>query len=171
MDYDRLFQVAERSRGRAKLTEADVAFVRDDIPRDLADFPHITRPEAIDHPSGFRVTGAPTGTFARSALLLAGQKALGRRAGGHLFYDKVERDLSMMITGAWFKDRVPKGAFCCSQCTLAILPVLEAGAIRYLECEPLAKNVRQVIQEREWRFAGKQNPKMLKWSLDGPQPA
>jgi hypothetical protein len=168
MDYDRLFQVADRSRGRARLPDADVAFVRDDIPKAMADFPYFERPKSIDHPSGFKVTGAPTGTFTKSALLLAGQKALGRRAGGHRFYDKVERELAMNITGAFFTGKTPKGAFCCSQCTLAILPVLEAQAIRYLECKPLAENVRGLIEDRRWRFKGAQNARMLKWSLEGP---
>jgi hypothetical protein len=168
MDFDRLFRVADRARGRGKLSGTDVAFIRDEVPKALADFPHFKRPPVIDHPGGFRVTGAPTGTFTRCALLLAGQKALGRRAGGHRFYDRVERDLAMMIMGANFEGNAPKGTFCCSQCTLAILPVLEAGAIRYFNCKPLAHNVRTLIKEKRWRFAGKQNPKLLKWSLVGP---
>jgi hypothetical protein len=168
MNYAKLFEIADKAREHGKLTGSDVAFVRDEIPRSLADFPHFERPKAIDHPGGFRVTGAPTGTFTRSALLLAGQKALGRRAGGHRFYDRVERDLAMMIMGAHFDGNAPKGTFCCSQCTLAILPVLEANAIRYFECKPLARNVRSVIEQKRWRFSGKQNPRMLKWSLEGP---
>jgi len=36
--------------------------------------------------------------------------------------------------------------------------VLEAGAIRYFNCKPLAHNVRTLIKEKRWRFAGKQNP-------------
>jgi len=50
---------------------------------------------------------------------------------------------------------------------LAVYPVLDAGAIRYFDCGPLSRDVRRVITERKWRFAGPVNPKMLRWSLDG----
>lgn len=167
MDFDRLFRLAELARRPGRLPEAEAAFVRDEVPSALADFPHFERPEAIDHPGGFRVVGAPTGTFVRSALILAGQGALGRRAGGHRFYDRVERDLAMLIMRANFEGQAPRGAFCCAQCTLAILPVLDAGAIRYFECPPLAENVRTLIEEKQWRFSGRLNASQVSWALDG----
>jgi hypothetical protein len=43
--------------------------------------------------------------------------------------------------------------------------VLEANAIRYFDCRRLAKDVRRIIDEGEWRFATPPNAKMLQWSL------
>lgn len=100
--------------------------------------------------------------------MLAGQKALGDRYGGDPFYERVETDLAMRIMRSHFHGGAPKGAFCCKQCTLAILPVLEAGAIRYFDGPPLAKDVRQMIQAREWRFSSAPNAKMAQWALSGP---
>jgi hypothetical protein len=168
MDCDRLFEIADRSRGRAKLVDADVAFVRDAAPAGLADFPNLTPPKSIAHPSGFKVSGAPVGTFLRSALMLAGQKALGRRFGGHPFYEQVETDYAMRIMRSHFDGGAPKGAYCCSQCTLATLPVLEAGAIRWFDCEELAANVREMVARKSWRFASAPNARMLAWALEGP---
>ena len=83
MDLDRLWEVADQARGRARLSSSDVKFVRDIAPRQLDSFPRLKLPASIRHPAGFSVSGASVGTFVRSALLVAGQKALGRRFGGH----------------------------------------------------------------------------------------
>jgi hypothetical protein len=168
MNYDRLFEIADRSRGRGKLTESDTTFVRDATPKALANFPQIDLPKSIAHPSGFKISGAPVGTFLRSALMLAGQKALGRRFGGHPFYEQVETDYAMRIMRTHFDGGAPKGAYCCSQCTLATLPVLEAGAIRWFDCEELAGNVREMIAGKSWRFNTAPNASMLRWALERP---
>src|SRR5262245_36533250 len=119
MDYGRLFEVADRARGRARLSAADVAFVRDEAPSALPSFPRFERPKKVDHPSGFSVSGAPVGTFIKSALLLAGTKALGPRCGGHPFYEKVEDALALGVMRSHFHHGHPKGTYCCQQCTLA----------------------------------------------------
>jgi hypothetical protein len=168
MDHKMLFEIADRARGRGKLTIGDVAFVRNTAPKALAGFPNIEPPKTIAHPSGFKVSGAPAGTFLRSALMLAGQKALGRRFGGHAFYEQVESDYAMRIMRSNFDGGAPKGAYCCSQCTLATLPVLEARAIRWFDCAELAGNVRDMIQRKSWRFETAPNARMLRWALEGP---
>ena len=71
----------------------------------------------------------------------------------------------MRIMRSHFHGAAPKGAYCCAQCTLGILPVLEANAIRYFECKPLAKDVRRMIDTKSWRFRSALNPKMLNWAL------
>jgi hypothetical protein len=122
-------------------------------------------PQAIRHPGGFNVRGAPVGTFLRSALLLSGRKALGARYGKHPFYEEVERDLAMAIMRSHFHRGFPKGTHCCTMCTLAVYPVLSVGAIRYFECAPLARAVRALVREREWRFARPTDAAAIKWSL------
>jgi hypothetical protein len=57
-----------------------------------------------------------------SALLIAGQKALGRRFGGAEFYERVEKDLAFGIMRSHFHHGYPKGAHCCVQCTLGVMP-------------------------------------------------
>ena len=166
MDYERLFTLADNARSRRKFTTADVAFLKNDMPDELAAFPRTNWAKSVHHPGGFRVSGAPVGTFVRSALLLAGQKAFGSRYKGVDFYERVESDLAMRIMRSHFHGGAPKGAFCCKQCTLAVLPVLEANAIRYLDGRPLAKDVRRMIQAGEWRFSTPANAKMLSWSLN-----
>jgi hypothetical protein len=168
MDYERLFAIADRARGRGALPDDDRRFVCETAPAELAAFPKLTPPKRVQHPAGFGVSGAPVGTFLRSALLLAGRKALGPRYGGHAFYERVEDDLALRIMRAHFNGNAPKGAFCCKQCTLAILPVLEADAIRWFDGKPLAHDVRGLIERREWRFATPPSEAMLRWSTTGP---
>ena len=163
MDYVRLFTGADRARARQRMTPDDVTFLQKTIPSDLDAFPSMKLPKTVQHPAGFSVSGAPVGTFLRSALLIAGQKAVGRR--GSDFYERVESDLAMRIMRSHFHNRYPKGTHCCAQCTLAVLPVLEANAIRYFDCRPLAKDVRRMIHAREWRFATAPNAKMAQWAL------
>jgi hypothetical protein len=164
-NVDRLWAVAERARARGPLPRTDIAFVRDTLPAALESFPRIRPPKTIHHPGGFTVSGAPVGTFLRSALLLAGQKALGRRFAGHPFYENVERDLALGVMRSHFHHGYPKGTHCCVQCTLAVYPVLEAGAIRFFDCAPLSEQVRQIIRRRQWRFARAVSAAMVRWSV------
>ena len=169
MDFDTLWTVAERARARQRLSSEDMAFVREVVPRELESFPNLDLPKAIRHPAGFAISGAPVGTFLRSALLLAGQKALGSRYGGSAFYEAVEKDLAFGIMRSHFHHGYPKGAHCCVQCTLAVYPTLEAGAIRYFDCGRLAGEVRRLIAEGGWRFVKPPNAKMLRWALRNGQ--
>jgi hypothetical protein len=165
VSFDRLWDVGERARSRGSLSRDDVAFVRDTLPSTFASFPRVKPPGKIQHPGGFTVSGAPVGTFLRAALLIAGQKALGRRFAGHPFFESVERDLALGIMRSHFHHGYPKGTHCCAQCTLGVYPVLQAGAIRYFECKPLADQIRQIVRKREWRFARPANAAMQRWAL------
>ena len=165
MDFNVLWQVADRARSQQKLASNDIAFLRDVVPVELASFPRVNLPKVIKHPAGFSISGAPVGTFLRSALLIAGRKALGNRYGGSPFYETVERDLAFGIMRSYFHHGYPKGTHCCVQCTLGVYPVLEAGAIRYFDCTELATNVRRLIQQGEWRFSKPANAKFTRWAL------
>ena len=165
MNFDKLWEVAERARAKSRLSAQDIAFVRKVLPANLKSFPRLDLPKAIRHPAGFSISGAPVGTFVRSALLIAGQRVLGSRFGGSAFYESVERDLAFKIMRSHFHHGYPKGTHCCVQCTLAVYPVLEAGAIRYFDCRPLGRAVRRLITDGEWRFVSPPNPKIVQWAL------
>jgi hypothetical protein len=168
MDFDTLWVVADRARAKPRLAPEDVSFMRDIAPDQLDSFPTVKLPASIRHPAGFSITGASVGTFLRSALLIAGQKALGRRCGGSGFYERVEKDLAFGIMRSHFHHGYPKGVHCCVPCTLAVLPVLEAGAIRYFDCRELAGAVRGLVRQRQWRFAKPADPRMVRWALGDP---
>lgn len=165
MDFETLWAVAERARTRKRLPLEDISFIREVVPQELESFPRVRLPKAIRHPAGFSISGAPVGTFLRSALLIAGQRALGSRFESSPFYETVERDLAFGIMRSHFHHGYPKGTHCCVQCTLAVFPTLEAGAIRYFDCGQLARDVRRLIAEGGWRFAKSPNVKMLHWAL------
>ncbi len=165
MDLDTLWLVAERARTKQRLAPEDVSFIRDTVPAQLAAFPELKLRARVRHPAGFSISGAPIGTFLRSALLVAGQKALGRRCGGSEFYHRVERDLAFGIMRSHFHHGYPKGTHCCVQCTLAVLPVLDAGAIRYFDCGELSRAVRRLVEQRQWRFARPVDAGMLRWAI------
>ena len=168
MDFDRLWSVADCARFRGRLSRADVAFVRNVIPAQLESFPRLKLPKVIRHPDGFSIAGAPVGTFLRSALLIAGRKALGNRYGASPFYESVERDLAFGIMRSHFHHGYPKGTHCCVQCTLAVYPVLEVGAIRFFDCAALARDLRRLIGEGGWRFSNPANPGLTRWALGEP---
>ena len=170
MDLDTLWTVAERARTTRRLPTEDITFVREVVPKDFESFPHLDLPKAIRHPAGFSVSGAPVGTFLRSALLIAGQKALGSRFAGSAFYESVERDLAFGIMRSHFHHGYPKGTHCCVQCTLAVYPTLDASAIRYFDCGELSREVRRIVTEGQWRFVNPPNPKMVRWAL-GSEPS
>ena len=164
-DLDTLWELADRARGRARLSSSDVKFVRDIAPRQLDSFPRLKLPKSIRHPAGFSISGASVGTFVRSALLIAGQKALGRRFAGDQFYERVEKDLAFGIMRSHFHLGYPKGVHCCVACTLAVVPVLDAGAIRYFNCDEMSKAVTRLVRQRQWRFARPVDPRLVCWAL------
>ena len=133
-----------------------------------ASFPQLDLPKSIRHPGGFTVSGARVGTFLRGALLIAGQKVHGKRYGDSRFHEGVEKDLAFGILRSHFHHGYPKGAHCCVQCTLAVYPVLEAGAIRYFDCAELSRDLYRIIQQGEWRFAKPANARMVNWALRLP---
>jgi hypothetical protein len=165
MNLDTLWAVADRARAKPRLAPQDLSFVRDVAPEALDAFPRLKLPASVRHPAGFSISGASVGTFVRSALLVAGQKALGRRFGGAEFYERVEKDLAFGIMRSHFHHGYPKGVHCCVQCTLAVIPVLDAGAIRYFDCRELSRAARRVVQQRQWRFARPVDPRMVRWAL------
>ena len=168
MDFDTLWAVADRARTRPRLAPADISFVRDVAPDQFDTFPRLKLPASVRHPAGFSITGASVGTFVRGALLVAGQKALGKRFGGAEFYERVEEDLAFGIMRSHFHHGYPKGVHCCVQCTLAVIPVLDAGAIRYVDCRELSSAVRGLVRKRQWRFAKPADPRIVRWALGDP---
>lgn len=48
---------------------------------------------------------------------------------------------------------------------LPVIPVLEAGALRYFDCRDLSKSVKRLVRQREWRFAKSVDPRMVRWAL------
>lgn len=165
MDYDRLWMAAERARSGKRMTTEDVGFVRNFVPEALGSFPNVSLPKTVRHPGGFSVSGAPVGTFLRSALLLAGQKCIGNRYEGSAFYEAVEQDLAFGIMRSHFHRGFPKGTHCCVQCTLAVYPVLESGGIKYFDSLALSRDVRRLIENGGWRFNKTVNTKMIRWAL------
>ena len=165
MDFDTLWVVADRARTKPRLAPEEISFVRNVAPEQFDSFPDLKLPARIRHPAGFSISGASVGTFLRGALLVAGQKALGRRFGGAEFYERVEQDLAFGIMRSHFHHGYPKGVHCCVQCTLAVIPVLDAGAIRYFDCRELSSAVRGLVRQRRWRFAKPADPRMVRWAL------
>jgi len=169
MDLDTLWTVADRARAGGRLRPDEIKFVRDVAPKQLQAFPELKLPKTIRHPAGFSISGAPVGTLLRSAILIAGTKALGTRYSGSAFYERVERDLAFGIMRSYFHHGYPKGAHCCVQCTLAVYPALEAKTIRYFDCAGLAEQVRRLVRQRQWRFARPANPAMVRWAMGASQ--
>ena len=160
---------ARKARTTPRLAAEDISFVRDVAPDRLDAFPRLKLPTSIQHPAGFSVSGASVGTFLRGALLIAGQKALGKRFGGSEFYERVEKDLAFGIMRSHFHNGYPNGAYRCVQCTLAVMPVLEAGAIRYFDCRQLSIAARRLVRQRQWRFTKAADPRLVRWALGEPQ--
>lgn len=165
MNITRILEIAERARGRGRLSADDQAYVREIVPKEFASFPRLELPKRIQHPGGFPVSGAPVGTFLRSGLLVAAQRVLERRYEGSSFYEGVEKDVAFGIMRSHFHHGYPKGTYCCTQCTLACYPVLKLEAIRYFECAELAVAVEHIVTTRQWRFAGHVPAGMLSWAM------
>ena len=76
-----------------------------------------------------------------------------------------EKDLAFQVMRSHFHHGYPKGAHCCVQCTLAVIPVFDAGAIRYFDCRELSIAARRLVRLRQWRFARQVDARMVRWAL------
>lgn len=169
MDFELLWDIADRVRRGERLTASDASFIRDTVPAAFAGNPWRLVPKKTRHAAGFTISGAPVRTFVQTSLVLSAQRVLGRRySGSSDFYDRMESLLALLIMRSNFHIGAPKGVHCCAQCTLAVYPVLEAGAIRWFDGRALAKDVRKLIDDKEWLFSNFKNTRMLEWSLGTP---
>lgn len=170
MDYERILRIGDLARFRVKLSPDDQEFIRDRVPLEMQALPGASYPRRIRHPAGFTISGAVVRTFVKCALVLSAQRVLGRQYyKASDFYDRAASELMLGMTLTHFQYGAPKGAYCCAQCTLAFLPVLEARALRWINCPQLASAVKVLIRRRQWRFSSSTNPRMISWSLSGPQ--
>jgi hypothetical protein len=166
MDYERLLKIGDMARFCTKLPPQDQKFISVILPAELRAFPSIDYPKRIRHPAGFVISGAVVRTFVNCALVLSGRRAFGRQYYKvSEFYDRVARELTLWMTWTHFQYGAPRGAYCCGQCTLAFYPVLKARALRWVDCPNLAATVRDLIDQRQWRFSPATNPRMIAWSL------
>ena len=167
MDYDQLWNIGERAKDGTRLTPGEKRFVKEIVPRELAEFPKVPFPSRVRHPAGFSISGAPVRTLVRCVLVLSAQRVLGLRYDARSeFYERVAADLAFGIMRSHFHHGYPKGVHCCAQCTLAVFPVLKRKALRWFDCQSLANDVRRLIEAREWRFSSSTNPRMLAWALE-----
>lgn len=168
MIFEKILEIGDRARWRARLPADDRLFLREEIPREMAAFPSIIYPPRMRHPGGFTISGAVVRTFVKAALVLGARRAFGRRFDAEVeFYDRVARDLTLGMALSHFRHGDPKGAYCCAHCTLAIYPVLQARALRLVDCGQLSEAVRGLIESRGWRFSRATSPKVIQWSLRG----
>ncbi len=128
--------------------------------------------EARRNPPGFRLaTGSlATGATGRVALnayfLLLGRKALG--------VDYTKRDprmaywstqLAFHIVLGNFNGRFEKGLYCCSTCTLSVLPLYCVGAFDMFDCGALKENVVDALAHGRPPFARPYNRRYADWAL------
>jgi len=166
MDFSRLWLIGERARKRIRLTREERKFVGEIVPAELLPLPSLPYPAKVRHPAGFSLSGAPVRTLTRSTLVLCAFWALGPKYDAKSgFYHRIAADLALGIMRANFHYGEPKGTFCCAQCTLIILPVLEAGALRWFDGQALADDVRRLVEKKQWRFSGTTNRPLLNWAL------
>lgn len=167
MDFERILQIGDQARRGEKLSANDHTFVREVVPTALATYPQIAYPSRIRHQSGAIISGAVVRTFVKCAMVLAARRTLGPKYYAKSdFYDRVARDLMLDMTLTHFRHGAPKGALCCAQRTLAIYPVLGARALRRIDCKALAIAVKDMIEERKWRFSQSTNARLIAWSLN-----
>ena len=115
---------------------------------------------ARSHPAGFSISGAPVGTFLRSAPHRRAEGA-GQKVWRIRLLERVEKDLAF-------------GASCARIFTTAIRRVYIAvfsahlRAIRYFDCRELFVALQRIVRQRQWRFAKSTDPRIVRWALGDP---
>lgn len=132
----------------------------------------VTRRETRRNPPNFllatgeRAKGA-TGRVALCAyFLLLGRLALGKdytRQDERMAYWNMYLGFDIMLGN--FKHETEKGFYCCSTCTLSVLPLYCTHAFEAFDCNRLKANVLNALSNRQWRFAGSYSKKYEQWAL------
>ena len=114
-----------------------------------------------------QIAAGATGRIAlNSYFLILGRFALGKkytRLDERMAYWNMH--LAYHIMRGYFIGKREKGIYCCSTCTLSVLPLYCIDAFPDFECEPLKENVLGAIANREGLFARNYNKKYENWAL------
>jgi hypothetical protein len=51
-----------------------------------------------------------------------------------------------------------------------VVPVLDAGAIRYFDCREMSRSVTRLVRQRQWRFARAVDPRLVRWAFGARRP-
>jgi len=130
------------------------------------------RQKTRQNPPDFRLASrelakGATGRVALHAyFLLLGRLALGKdytRLDERMAYWNMTLGYDIML--GHFKNQTEKGLYCCSTCTLSVLPLYCTHAFSAFDCKTLKNNVIDAISNREWRFTGNYSKKYAQWAM------
>src|SRR5262249_14371818 len=97
---------------------------------------------------------------------------LARNVGGANYgkankeYESLAKDVLFFVMRHAFNSGDPKGIFCCSACTLSLLPLYAAGCFRWVNCNELASNVLKSLKDCTSVFAGAYPNAYAQWAVN-----
>ena len=83
----------------------------------------------------------------------------------HSCYEALAKDLQFWVMREHFNTDAPKGIFCCSTCTLSILPLYRLRAFRWIDCSLMRENVLMAIENRRSVFKGRYRKRYAEWAM------
>jgi len=166
MDLYKFNDLIVKIHNHTPLTQAEKAYIKEDLPSILVDIPTIHTVREYIHPVGVRLTGAPPRSYITSYALILAKKAFGtRELIDHPLYETIEKDLTLHIMrGSYEYDR-PKGYYCCKICTMAVFPLFDLNLLHLISGKQIAEVVRQRIIAREPFFTQGVPAKLIDFTL------
>lgn len=140
--------------------------VVEDLPGFIEGFDRSTATKTIRLPAGGAVGNASRMRAMECYCLILARKAHGAKyQAAHPCYEALAKELQFWVMREHFHTNAPKGIFCCSTCSLSILPLYRLNAFRWIDCALMQKNVLRAIKQRSSVFQANYRRAYAEWAM------
>jgi hypothetical protein len=136
-----------------------------ELPSFIRDIDSKTAPNRFKLPTGESLADATRMTAIKCHCLL-----LARKVHGSGFvkakpeYESLAKDLLFWVMRYHFNTGDPKGVFCCSACTISLLPLYALGCFRWVDCNELKSAVVDAMVRRQSVFSSDYPKAYAQWA-------
>ncbi len=166
MTFEELSEWTIALGAKEKLSSEVRQRVSCELPSFVRDIDPKTAPKRLKLPTGESLADATRMTAIKCHCLL-----LARKVHGSGFvkvaseYEALAKDLLFWVMRHNFNTSDPKGVFCCSACTISLLPLYALGCFRWVHCKELTSAVVDAMVRRQSVFSSDYPKAYARWAM------
>lgn len=166
MTFDDLAKWTKQLGVGEKLNAAAKRRVASELPGFIRDLSPASAPSRLRLPTGESLSDATRMTALKCQCLLLARSAFGAHyVKADEEYERLAKDTLFWVMRHAFNSDDPKGIFCCSACTLSLLPLYAASCFRWVDCDDLAGSVLRALKEGTSVFARAYPKAYAQWAV------
>ena len=149
-----------------KLNAATKKQIEAELPGFIRDLKSGSAPSRLRLPTGESLSNATRMTALKCQCLFLARSAFGANyLKANEEYERLAKDVLFWVMRHAFNSSDPKGIFCCSACTISLLPLYAASCFRWVNCDELTSNVLRALKEGTSVFARAHPKGYAQWAV------